>query len=92
MQDNPATSPVSPPAVASWRIVLAAILDFLTAFVVLVLIVAKATGNTTDAGFELNGWPALLLFALIVAYFVIGNRAGGTLWKRILRVPVRRAA
>ena len=29
--------------------------------------------------------PALLLFAIIVAYFVIGSKTGGTLWQRILR-------
>jgi hypothetical protein len=28
--------------------------------------------------------PALLLFAAIVAYFVVGKRVGGTLRKRVL--------
>ena len=69
----------------------AAILDFVTAFLVLGYLVAKATGGTTDKGFQLNGLPAIVLFALIIAYFIVGNRTGGTLWKRILGVPGRRA-
>ena len=86
MQDNQSAAPAP---VATWRIVLAAVLDSLTAFVVFGYLIAKATGNTTDTGFQLNGVPALVLFALVIAYFVIGNRTGGTLWKRILGVPSR---
>lgn len=84
MQDN--QQPV-----AYWRVILAAVLDFLTAFLVLGYLVAKATGNTTDNGFSLNGGPAIFFFVLLVAYFVIGARVGGTLWRRILGVPPRRA-
>ncbi len=74
-----------PKNVANWKIVLAAILDFFTAFFVGGFAVAKFTGGATDGGFNLTGGPALLLFALIVAYFVIGNRYfRGTLWKHIL--------
>lgn len=69
-----------------FRIILAAILDFITIFAIGGYIIAKLTGNTTDGGFELNGWPALLLFAIIIAYFWLGSRyAGGTLWQRIFR-------
>lgn len=71
---------------ATWRIVLAAILDFLTAFLVLGYIIASIFGGKTEDGFQLNGMPAFLLFALIVAYFILFNRyLGGTIWKRILR-------
>ena len=71
---------------ATWRIVLAALLDFLTAFFALGFLVASLTGGLTDNGFQLNGWPALLLFALIIAYFVIFNKfLGGTIWKWILK-------
>ena len=84
MQDN--NQPV-----AYWRVILAAVLDFLTAFLVLGYLVAKVTGSTTDGGFSLSGGPAILFFVLLVAYFVIGNRVGGTLWRRILGVPPRRA-
>lgn len=71
---------------ATWRIVLAAILDFLTAFFVLGYVIASVFGGKTEDGFKLTGLPALLLFALIVAYFILFNRFfGGTIWKRILR-------
>ena len=37
--------------------------------------------------FELYGWPAALLFALVVAYFYVGRRvAGGTLWDRFFGI------
>ncbi|MFK7836263.1 MAG: hypothetical protein AB8B60_08590 [Sulfitobacter sp.] len=71
---------------ARWRIILAAFLDFITAFFVLGFAVASLTGGMTDNGFRLNGAPALLLFALIFLYFWAGNKyLGGTLWKRILK-------
>jgi DMSO reductase anchor subunit len=73
-------------AVPTWRKVVAAILDFFTVFLVGGWIIARLTGNTTEGGFELNGMPALILFALIAAYFWFGSRnLGGTIWQRILR-------
>jgi hypothetical protein len=77
----------APRPVAYWRVILAAILDFLTAFFVLGYLVATMTGGTTETGFQLNGAPAFVLFGLIVAYFFVGNRLGGTLWRRVLHVP-----
>jgi hypothetical protein len=80
--NDPGNAPKTP---ATWRIVLAAILDFLTAFFAFGYLVGAMTGGLTENGFQLNGWPALVVFALIIAYFVIGNRLfGGTLWKWIL--------
>ena len=74
-----------PTGPATWRIVLAATLDFLTAFFVLGYLVATLFGGRTEGGFQLNGIPALIFFALIVAYFVLFNKfLGGTIWKRIL--------
>ncbi len=71
---------------ATWRIVLAAILDFFTIFWASGFLVASIFGGRTDAGFALDGWRALLCFALIVAYFVVFNKfLGGTIWKRILK-------
>ncbi len=71
---------------ATWRKVLAGIFDFLTVFFVGGYVIGKLTGNLTDDGFKLEGWPALLLFALVVAYFVVGRKyLGGTLWQRIFR-------
>lgn len=71
---------------ATWRVVLAFILDLLMAFVVIGFLVAWMFGGLTEEGFNLTGGPAFLLFGLIIAYFVIFNRfLGGTIWKRILR-------
>jgi hypothetical protein len=70
---------------ATWRLVLAAILDFFTAFIVFGYLVARFTGGLTDNGFNLTGWPALLMFVLIIAYFIIFNTfLGGTIWRWIL--------
>lgn len=79
------TDPVVPASV--WKRVLAAILDFFTAFFFFGWLIGHFTGNTTEEGFNLKGGPAFLLFVLLVAYFFIGRRyAGGTLWDRILRI------
>lgn len=71
--------------VSTFRIVLAAILDFFTIFIIGGYIVAKFTGNTTESGFQLEGVSALILFGIIIAYFVLGRYLGGTLWQRILK-------
>ncbi|KXG86599.1 hypothetical protein [Agrobacterium bohemicum] len=78
------TTPARQPS--TWRIVLAAILDFFTAFWIFGFIVASVSGGRTEDGFSVQGMPAVLVFALIVAYFLVFNRfLGGTIWKRILR-------
>lgn len=75
------------PRAATWKRVIAAILDFLTVFFVGGYLIGLATGNTTAEGFNLTGLPALALFALIVIYFYVGRRwAGGTLWDWIFRI------
>lgn len=71
--------------VPTWKIVLAAFLDFLTVFFVGGFIISAIFGGRTTGGFNLEGMPALLLFALIIAYFVLAPRFGGTLWQRILK-------
>jgi DMSO reductase anchor subunit len=76
---------MSDSSVPTWKKVLAAVLDFVTVFGLGGYAIAAATGNTTDGGFEMNGTPALVLFAVVIAYFVILPRYGGTLWQRILR-------
>jgi DMSO reductase anchor subunit len=71
--------------VATWRKVLAAILDFLTIFFVGGYAIGYLTGNMTREGFNLQGVTALILFAVIIVYFVVGSKyAGGTIWQRIL--------
>ena len=80
------SDPVRKP-IPRFRIVMAAIFDFITIFAVGGYLIAKATGGLTNDGFKLEGWPALLLFVLIVVYFYVGGKyAGGTLWQRIFRV------
>jgi hypothetical protein len=71
--------------VSTFRIVMAAILDFFTIFGVGGYLVAKFTDNTTEGGFQLEGAPVLIVFGIIIAYFVLGRYLGGTLWQRILR-------
>lgn len=66
------------------RKVVAFILDFVMAFLVFGYLVALATGNTKDGGFDLEGEVAGIAIALIVAYFVVGAKLGGTIWQRIL--------
>ncbi|MFN3955051.1 MAG: hypothetical protein ACK4LQ_11400 [Pararhodobacter sp.] len=68
----------------TWKVVLTAVLDFLTVFFMLGYVISLFTGERSAQGFQLEGWSALLLFALVVAYFVLARRMGGTLWQRIL--------
>ena len=71
--------------VATWRKVLAAVLDFLTIFFVGGYAIGYLTGNLTAEGFNLEGKSALMLFAVIIVYFVVGSKyLGGTVWQRIL--------
>jgi hypothetical protein len=86
-------SNLSPPcaaprhSAAMWRKVVAAALDFLFAFFIAGFVVGYLTGNLTKSGFELNGAPALVVFAAIALYFVVFTRfLGGTLWQRVLGV------
>jgi hypothetical protein len=82
---NQTNLPIQKP-IPTWRKVLAGILDFITVFFVGGYIIGKLTGGITDDGFSLSGAPALILFALVVAYFYFGwKKFGGTIWQRILR-------
>ncbi len=67
----------------TWKVILAAILDFLLVFLVGGYLIALVTGGTTSGGFSLNGWPALALFVLVVAYFWGLKRRGGTVFQRL---------
>jgi hypothetical protein len=71
--------------VATWRKVVAAILDFFTVFFAGGYAIGYLTGNLTTQGFSLQGVPALILFAVLIIYFVVGSKyLGGTIWQRIL--------
>ena len=70
---------------ALWRRVLASVLDFICVFAIAGYVVGYLTGNLTDNGFQLEGAPALVVFAAIALYFVIFNKfLGGTVWQRLL--------
>jgi uncharacterized RDD family membrane protein YckC len=52
-------------------------------------IIAKFTGGTTEAGFEVTGMPALLLFLIALAYYVVMEvQWGGTVGKMVLGLKV----
>ena len=74
----------------TWKHVLAWLLDFVLALVVFGGGIAAVTGSCTAGGFDLQGGPALVAMALMVAYFVVGNRVGGTVFKRVFRIPAGR--
>jgi len=73
-------------SVATWRKVLAAVLDSLTIFILGGYVIGYLTGSLTPGGFQLKGGPAFILVAVIIAYFVIFTKyLGGTPWQRLLR-------
>ena len=74
------------PSVPTWKIVLAFFLDLITVYFLGGTLIAMFTGELTEGGFSLKGWSALLLLAVIVAYFALSGRLfGGTFWQRILK-------
>jgi hypothetical protein len=76
-------------SVSMARKVFAAILDFVTIFFGAGYAIGYATGGLSadglSHGFSLEGVPVLIFSAVVVLYFVLGDRFGGTLWQRILR-------
>jgi len=92
------------PVPPMWKRVVAGILDFLLASAVFGFVLGKIfppephavpnfPGMTTTEMFSLSGWPALLLLALIIAYFVGLGRTGGTVFQRLFGMKrARRAA
>jgi hypothetical protein len=78
-----------------WKRGVAGLLDFLLTVVVLGYPLAKISGNqspnppsfgpgttTVELG-GLSGWAALLLIVLVIAYFVVLGRTGGTIFQRL---------
>lgn len=65
--------------------ILAAVLDFITIFFAGGFVIARLWGQSTESGFKLSGVPALVLFIVIIAYFLLMPKiAGSTLWQWIL--------
>jgi hypothetical protein len=74
-----------PKRVATWRKVLAPVLDFLMILSIGWFVLSTLTGGVDPDGYKLETIPAIVLAVVIIAYFWLGSRyAGGTLWQRIL--------
>lgn len=61
-------------------------MDFIGAFLTFGILIAYFSGDLSSQGFNLKGAPALLLFALIIAYFLVMKRFDGTLEKRFFGI------
>lgn len=70
---------------ATWRVVIAFILDLVGSFAGFGYVIGALTGGLTENGFQLSGGPALVLFAAVIAYMVLMPRVGGRVFQRILR-------
>jgi uncharacterized RDD family membrane protein YckC len=56
---------------------------------VLGYLIALGTASSTTGGFNLQGGPALLLFAIGLAYYIVMEKAwGATLGKRVMGLKV----
>lgn len=85
MSQPVASEPTPAKPVATWRKVVAAILDFVFVFAIGGYVIGSLTGGLTEGGFSLEGGPAFILFAIIILYFVVFTRfLGGTMWQRLL--------
>jgi hypothetical protein len=84
-----------------WKRNVAGVLDFLLALFVFGFLFNKVFGHqphppainpsgTTTEVFGLDGWPALLTILLVIVYFVVLGRTGGTVFQRLF--SMKRAA
>ena len=76
------TEPTKP---ATWRRVVAFILDLVFSFFIIGYVIATITGDTTEEGFSLTGFPAIVMFALWILYMAGMPRLGGRLFQRLLK-------
>ncbi len=69
----------------------AVIIDTILLFIV-GYVIALVTGATTESGFNLQGGPAFLWFAVALAYYIVMEaRFGWTLGKKVLGLRVVKA-
>ncbi len=67
----------------------ALLIDSVLIFLGVGYIIATVTGGITAGGFNLEGGPALILFAIWALYYIIlEGTIGGTLGKKILRMNI----
>ena len=68
----------------------ATIVDVIVMFVIM-YVIALATGNTSDEGFEMSGAPAFLGFAISILYYIaMEATSGATLGKMLVGIKVVR--
>jgi uncharacterized RDD family membrane protein YckC len=71
----------------TWKKIVAFLIDFFGSFFIFGYLIAYFSGDLSASGFELQGMPALLLFALIISYFIIMKKFfGGTFGKKLLGI------
>lgn len=70
---------------ATWRVVVAFILDLVFSFFIIGFAVAYVTGATTEEGFSLTGLPAIVMFALWILYMIGMPRLGGRVFQRLFK-------
>jgi hypothetical protein len=77
-----------------WKRNVVGVLDFLLAFFVFGLLFNRIFGYqphppvinsavTTTEVFGLDGWSALLTILLVIVYFIVLGRTGGTIFQRL---------
>lgn len=72
---------------ATWKKVLAFLIDFWGSFLVFGFMVAYFFGGLTEEGFKLDGLPAFFLFFLIIVYFIVMKKYfGGTFGKKLFGI------
>jgi len=77
----------------SIRKIIAFIFDLLFSFIAFGFLIGALTGGLSESGFSLEGLPALILFSLVIAYFILANKFLGTsVGKLILGVKKAQAA
>jgi len=70
------------------RRAVAVIIDSILLFVV-GYVIAAATGNTTEAGFHMQGAPAIVFFAIALGYYIVMEAmSGATIGKRVMGLKV----
>ena len=85
------TTDANPQYAGVFRRAVALILDGVITFAGFGYLVATITGDTTGNGFQLDGAPAFILFALMAAYWIFAEAMfGATIGKLLLGIRVRR--
>jgi hypothetical protein len=82
------------PPQSMWKRNVAGVLDFVLAAVVFGFLLSKIFGNSGPPPglfvegavtpiVSLSGWSALLWLVLVIAYFIVLGRTGGTIFQRL---------